>query len=391
MRRLALVVVWLRASAVGSSECWDEFCDYSPANCCDLQERGLEKVRQQAVAVVREFVTTPAYAAFVACAELSPEALARALAAHAGNLSAAAAAGGPRTLGARLVFIVGYGGSGTTLLAQLLSSHPEVYVGMEHKLVQVLVKTRERYAMCESEMSLAASVALAADAALGGLVAQLLEDSWPSEVLAPRKRWRGVKLVNARSVARLAKVFPRARFVHVVRDGRAAAASLVRKSREWSNIVDQTAMRPMTLDSATREWAVTERTLAYEAAILGPRYLRIRFEDLVRSPAPVLEAVARLLDVPFDPRLLRPAPPPDEGPLRDAARRFDAGALPADWIGHCDHATWPTRPIDAAVADNWKAAWSPEDDARVQDLAWDVLREAGYLDEELPLRRPRDL
>ena len=33
---------------------------------------------------------------------------------------APAAAGGPRTLGARLVFIVGYGGSGTTLLAQLL-------------------------------------------------------------------------------------------------------------------------------------------------------------------------------------------------------------------------------------------------------------------------------
>ena len=159
----------------GTEECWDRdvFCNFCDGcDCCDLGRQGLQKNAAQTRSVFREFYTTPAYASFLACAELSPEALQRALDAHATNLTAAAARGGPRALPHELVFIVGFGGSGTTLLARLLSAHPDVYVGMEHKLANVFLRARERYAMEELPMRMTGGAALTGEADLAGLLTQ---------------------------------------------------------------------------------------------------------------------------------------------------------------------------------------------------------------------------
>ena len=364
----------------GTEECWDRdvFCDFCDGcDCCELGRQGLQKNAAQTRSVFREFYTTPAYASFLACAELSPEALQRALDAHATNLTAAAARGGPRALPHELVFIVGFGGSGTTLLARLLSAHPDVYVGMEHKLANVFLRARERYAMEELTMSLTGGAALAADAALAGLLAQLLADSWATE--ASGKRVRGLKLFDAASVGRLARAFPEARFLHIVRDGRAAAASVARKSSSWANLVNGSALGAIPLEAALRSWAALERALEYEAPLLGDRYAKIAFEDLVRSPDVTLLRVCRLLGVPFQEEILRPAAAPRREPLVENARRFEDGVLPATWMDQCEHGVWAPRAIDREAADAWRRTWSPEDDARVQPLVWDVLREAGYV------------
>ena len=248
---------------------------------------------------------------------------------------------------------------------------------MEHKLANVFLRARERYAMEELTMSLTGGAALAADAALAGLLAQLLADSWATE--ASGKRVRGLKLFDAASVGRLARAFPEARFLHVVRDGRAAAASVARKSSSWANLVNGSAVGAVPLEAALRSWAALERALEYEAPLLGDRYAKIAFEDLVRSPDVTLLRVCRLLGVPFQEEILRPAAAPRREPLVENARRFEDGVLPATWMDQCEHGVWAPRAIDREAAHAWRRTWSPEDDARVQPLVWDVLREAGYV------------
>ena len=61
----------------GTEECWDRdvFCNFCDGcDCCDLGRQGLQKNAAQTRSVFREFYTTPAYASFLACAELSPAA-----------------------------------------------------------------------------------------------------------------------------------------------------------------------------------------------------------------------------------------------------------------------------------------------------------------------------
>ena len=94
----------------------------------------------------------------------------------------------------------------------------------------------------------------------------------------------------------LAALFPEARFVHLVRDGRDVASAYV-----------DATFGPTTLSSAAWVWR-TQVTRAPEAgAVLGPeRYLEVRYEELVADPEPTLRRVCSHIELPFDPAMVRP-------------------------------------------------------------------------------------
>jgi hypothetical protein len=93
----------------------------------------------------------------------------------------------------------------------------------------------------------------------------------------------------------LAEQFPEARFVHVVRDGRDVALSLLEVP--WGvKRVEQGAM------------AWRRRVLAARQAgrALGPaRYLEYRHEDLIEDPEREVRRICSFLDLKFDPAMLR--------------------------------------------------------------------------------------
>ncbi|MDA9444406.1 modular protein [Bradyrhizobium sp. CCBAU 51745] len=110
------------------------------------------------------------------------------------------------------------------------------------------------------------------------------------------RRW-GLKL--QRKIAQIddfARIWPRAHFVHIVRDGRDVAASHLKTVPDWGY---------RTVAEAARGW-LDVVSGPHRIAPLG-RYLEIRYEDLVGSPRSTLTRVLDHLGLPWDEAVLRHA------------------------------------------------------------------------------------
>jgi hypothetical protein len=91
----------------------------------------------------------------------------------------------------------------------------------------------------------------------------------------------------------LAELFPAARFIHLVRDGRAVAASII--PLDWgANTIDRAAYSWMECISCG---------IAAEACLGDERILRVRFEDLIQQPHRTLERICIFLNLQYQPRM----------------------------------------------------------------------------------------
>lgn len=139
------------------------------------------------------------------------------------------------------------------------------------------------------------------------------------------RRW-GFKI--QRQVARVddfARRWPKAQFVHVVRDGRDVAGSNLTGGQEWNY---------KTIADAAAGWlAVVERP----PTVAPPgRYLELHYEELVGSPRQALQQVIGFLGLPWDEALLRHAELPHtllDNPYAHPAAEAVAKALSTAKVG----------------------------------------------------------
>lgn len=136
----------------------------------------------------------------------------------------------------------------------------------------------------------------------GGTVAELRRAVEAVGRFAGRRYFVSKRVANNRRIPLLAEAFPTARFLEIVRDGRAVAQSLStvdwwRDSRVWWNGVTPAEWEadggdPWELCARawTEELQVTRRGLA---AVAASRVLRLRYEDLVADPQERLEEVRK--------------------------------------------------------------------------------------------------
>ena len=89
----------------------------------------------------------------------------------------------------------------------------------------------------------------------------------------------------------LGNAFPRAKFIHIIRDGRDCAASF---HRRWKFNPLRSAFRWKSAVSAGRT----------QATSLGSRYLEVRYEDMTSAPEDSLCGVCEFLDIPFEESVL---------------------------------------------------------------------------------------
>ena len=105
--------------------------------------------------------------------------------------------------------------------------------------------------------------------------------------------WVDHSPTNMMYSARLFAEFTDARFVHVVRDGRAVCASWV--PLDWG---------PNTIISGARTWvANVAYGLAAEAALQAAKIRRVSYEALVADPDRVLKELCAWLDLPYQPSM----------------------------------------------------------------------------------------
>jgi hypothetical protein len=155
----------------------------------------------------------------------------------------------------------------------------------------------------------------------------------------------------------LSDLFPEARFVHLVRDGRDVALAM--KDTSWAP-KDPAAAAAHWMDRVTRGREDGRR--------LGPdRYLEVRYEDLVDRPAEELARICAFIDLSFVASML------DYGQAADRQDRMS----PAPHEDASLH-----RAVTPGLRD-WRTQMPAEDLRRFEAVAGVTLEEFGY-----PLAEP---
>ena len=280
------------------------------------------------------------------------------------------------------VFVVGCPRSGTTLLGRLLDAHPELAIIHEGRFVAAWFERRRgvtpegavtpelidrllEYRPFENVHVSREQLERLAKPDGGGPVAY---SSFVSAIFDLHGKAQGKRLVGdktphyVRSLPTLHALWPGARFVHLVRDGRDVCLSV----RNWSKVTERegAAARyssweddPVATTALWWEWQVR---LGREAgAALGPqRYLEVRYESLVEDAAGGCRALCAFLEIPYDERMLRF----HEGRARNDPE-LDAKKA------------W--RPVTPGLR-NWRTEMPAEELERFEATAGELLEELGY-------------
>jgi len=77
---------------------------------------------------------------------------------------------------------------------------------------------------------------------------------------------------------------PEARYVHIIRDGREVAVSMISAKRRLGYGAGE-------VEGAAREWQASVMKARAFGAVIGTRYLEVRYEELVSDTAAVLSRV----------------------------------------------------------------------------------------------------
>lgn len=267
------------------------------------------------------------------------------------------------------------------MLRLLLNSHPDVCVPPETVFFPFLLRKSETYGdfgTREEIESFARDVA-AATAETGQLVPEVFAISAEevADVVAGarvtcyaeafaafmshlarregKRMWGDKTPFYSAFLEILARSFPNARFLALIRDPRDVAESIHRT--EWGK-----RWYPSLLDAGMR-WRFAVAGIERAIERLGPdRILVVRYEDLVGDPPRCLQEVCRFLDLPFD-----------EGVLwfhERAAREIPAGSQ--SWHQSA------LQPISKGRIGLWKNRYSPEEIGLIELACKPTMRRWGY-------------
>lgn len=211
--------------------------------------------------------------------------------------------------GHRLVFAGGCPRSGLTLLRRLVEPHTLVHCGPDTGLPPSIAMQWQAFASQLGELHAREFYVGAEDMRrtmaelLRGLLEAPLEGN-PKRILIEKTS------LNVAAFEQLGALLPGARFVHVVRDGRDVAASLI--ERDWRDAAGTPFAHVSRPDAALKYWSdLAGIGLRAEAKLAG-RVLRVRYEDLVRRPRSTLTALLAFLGLKFEPAMLHFAGRPVE-------------------------------------------------------------------------------
>jgi len=201
------------------------------------------------------------------------------------------------------VFIGGAGRSGTTLLRVMLDSHPYISCGPEMKVLPLICKFQTELKSGFAEFLNSYQVS---DEKIDLLFRDLINGLFSSHLQANgKRRWAEKTPHNLLYIRQLSRIFPEARFVHVLRDGRDVAASLV--EMQWFDIKSkQKIWYTENIRNAAIYWKEIVsgiRKAAVDAGVWG-RYAELRYEDMIVDPKENLEELMNFLGEEWDDRLL---------------------------------------------------------------------------------------
>jgi Sulfotransferase family len=274
------------------------------------------------------------------------------------------------------VFIVGCPRSGTTLVKRILDAHPAVAITPETHWIpcplrdgrgisaagfvteeltgalfeyfrfrRLEIRVNEVERLVEGGVSYTEFVSAVFDLYGERRGKQVVGDKTPPYV-------REIRLLHS--------LWPEARFIHVIRDGREVALSAL----DWRSQADRFATRFRTwaedpLSTAALWWRRLVSIGRDDGLALGGgHFLELRYEALVEDPEGQSRRLCEFLDLPFREEMLRF----HEGRTRAKPQLSSKKA----WL-----------PVTAGLRD-WRSQMSPNDVEVFEAAAGDLLHELGY-------------
>ena len=208
------------------------------------------------------------------------------------------------------VFVVGVPRSGTTWVQRILASHPQAWPLLETYMFSRRSGLGALFRTFPPELVDSDPYALAAPG-LGRiysrteLVAEVraIAERWLSDGCIPGSRFAIEKSPwHLSDLELIAEILPRARFVHVIRDGRDVAVSLLAARRSWSRYGDSRASS--TIREAARVWSDGIEQGELARAVIGERLLEVRYEALHADPDAEIRRLFEHCAMPHDEQLV---------------------------------------------------------------------------------------
>jgi hypothetical protein len=287
----------------------------------------------------------------------------------------------PRAEPAPAPFVVGVPRSGTTLLRLMLDAHPQLTIppetyflpellracksgGASRERVLEVITATKRWQDFQLEPSRLLRRLPARRPVKGREAARAFYAAYAESVGKPR--WGDKTPVYLKSMLAIQKALPEARFIHIIRDGRDVAVSVL-----------GLLFGPDSVDEAARRWK-RKVLRAREHASRLRHYREVRYEDLVAAPEPTLRSVCEYLELPWEAAMLDYHHHAAErmAVIARARERRGLDPIPAGY-GPRIHALTSEPPKGERVG-RWRAEMAPADRAAYEERAGDLLAALGY-------------
>ena len=183
---------------------------------------------------------------------------------------------------------------------------------------------------------------------------------------AGKPRWGDKSPSYVRRMRRIRWALPEARFVHVIRDGRDVALSLM-----------DVAWGPRTVAEAADRWAGDIRR-ARRLATRIEHYMEVRYEDLVGDPEPCLRRVAGFLELGWDDAMLSFHDQAEDRMSEVARDLTTAQGATISAEQRAEQHRLVARPASPSRTGRWREEMSAADRAAFEERFGGLLVELGY-------------
>jgi sulfotransferase family protein len=276
------------------------------------------------------------------------------------------------------VIVLGVRRSGTTLLRVMLDRNPELAIPDESYFVPQLAARHRGRIVLEAfvddlrrlptlaEWNVdpeAVRSRLRSGMAVGEAIAAVFETY--ADQHGGKRRWGDKTPLYMQHLSLLERLFPEARFVHLIRDGRNACLSYLAVA---PGIMTESWAHPHDAAGFACQWRTEVRGARALGRRVGPeRCLEVRYESLVAEPEATLGAVCAFADLSYDPAML------------DFPGNVDVATKP--------HQTSLTRAPTPGLRE-WRSEMTDRDVEAFEAIAGDLLDELGYELGKPPRARP---